>query len=64
MASNPAAARTPRLDATDLASIYRLAASDFAQVNALIPPQLASEVALVEQIGAYIVNSGGMLPTA
>ena len=59
MASNPAAARAPRLDATDLASIYRLAASDFAQVNALIPTQLASEVALVEQIGAYIVNSGG-----
>ena len=59
MASNTAAARTPRLDATDLASIYRLAASDFAQVNALIPPQLASEVALVEQIGHYIVNSGG-----
>ena len=59
MASNPAVARAPRLDATDLASIYRLAASDFAQVNALIPTQLASEVALVEQIGAYIVNSGG-----
>ena len=59
MASNPAVARMPRLRATDLASIYRLAASDFAQVNALIPPQLASEVALVEQIGAYIVNSGG-----
>ena len=59
MASNPAAARAPRLDATDLASIYRLAASDFSQVNALIPSQLASEVALVEQIGHYIVNSGG-----
>ena len=59
MASNPAVARAPRLDATDLASIYRLAASDFAQVNALIPSQLASDVALVEQIGAYIVNSGG-----
>ena len=29
MASNPAAARTPRLDATDLPSIYRLAATDF-----------------------------------
>ena len=57
MASN--AARAPRLDATDLPAIYRLVASDFHQVNALIPHHLTSEVDLVEEIGEYIVKSGG-----
>ena len=57
MASN--AARAPRLDATDLPAIYRLVASDFHQVNALIPYHLTSEVELVEEIGEYIVRSGG-----
>ncbi len=53
------AARAPRLDATDLAAIYRLVASDFQQVNALIPHHLTSEVGLVEEIGEYILQSGG-----
>ena len=58
-----AAQRTPsssaRLLASDVADIYRLVASDFHQVNALIPHQLTSEVGLVEEIGEYIVTSGG-----
>ena len=53
------AARVPRLDATDLPSIYRLVGSDFQQVNALIPHHLTSEVGLVEEIGEYILQSGG-----
>lgn len=71
MPSNPAVAATvpnpqkrnsgpspaPQRDA--LASIYALAAEDFAAVNALIPRQLTSQVGLVEEIGHHIVESGG-----
>lgn len=42
-----------------LADVYALVASDFAAVNALIPRQLTSDVELVEEIGRYIVESGG-----
>jgi octaprenyl-diphosphate synthase len=42
-----------------LAPIYGLVAEDFAAVNALIPAQLTSDVDLVEEIGHYIVESGG-----
>jgi octaprenyl-diphosphate synthase len=42
-----------------LADIYRLVAEDFDQVNTLIPQRLTSDVALVEEIGQYIVESGG-----
>jgi octaprenyl-diphosphate synthase len=42
-----------------LAPVYALAADDFAAVNALIPRQLTSDVALVEEIGHHIVESGG-----
>jgi octaprenyl-diphosphate synthase len=43
----------------ELAPVYELVAKDFQAVNELIPRQLTSEVALVEEIGGYIVNSGG-----
>ncbi len=46
-----------RLDA--LETIYALVAEDFAAVNRLIPKQLTSDVQLVEEIGEYIVASGG-----
>ena len=46
-----------RLDALD--AIYALVAEDFAAVNRLIPRQLTSDVNLVEEIGRYIVDSGG-----
>jgi octaprenyl-diphosphate synthase len=42
-----------------LESVYHLVADDFAAANRLIPAQLTSDVALVEQIGQYIVESGG-----
>jgi len=42
-----------------LAEVYGLVADDFAAVNALIPRQLTSDVAMVEEIGRYIVDSGG-----
>jgi octaprenyl-diphosphate synthase len=49
----------PGTPASPLAGIYALVADDFAAVNALIPRQLTSDVALVEEIGRYIVESGG-----
>jgi octaprenyl-diphosphate synthase len=39
--------------------IYNLVAPEMAQVNACIHARLQSEVVLINQIGAYIVNSGG-----
>ena len=42
-----------------LGAVYGLVAEDFAAVNALIPRQLTSDVALVEEIGHHIVESGG-----
>ncbi len=42
-----------------LGGIYQLVADDFAAVNELIPRQLTSDVELVEEIGRYIVESGG-----
>lgn len=39
--------------------IYRLIAPDMEQVNTCIQTRLHSEVVLINQIGAYIVNSGG-----
>jgi octaprenyl-diphosphate synthase len=42
-----------------LESVYDLVADDFAAVNQLIPRQLTSDVDLVEEIGQYIVESGG-----
>ena len=46
------------VDDNPLAEIYRLVAEDFEHVNALAP-RLTSDVALVEEIGQHIVESGG-----
>jgi len=43
----------------DIRAVYALVDEDFSAVNALIPRRLTSEVDLVEQIGRYIVESGG-----
>lgn len=43
----------------ELASINRLLADDILAMNQLIPAQLTSDVALVEEISHYIVESGG-----
>lgn len=60
MALTPAANlqldESPRMD---LAQIFDLVAVDFAAVNSLIPRQLTSDVAMVNEIGRYIVESGG-----
>lgn len=42
-----------------LKDIHALVGDDFAAVNALIPRRLTSDVGLVEEIGTYIVESGG-----
>ena len=42
-----------------LEAVNRLIAADVAAMNTLIPRQLTSDVALVEEIGHYIVESGG-----
>ena len=43
----------------DIKKIYALAADDMDAVNACIRERLHSEVVLINQIGQYIVNSGG-----
>jgi octaprenyl-diphosphate synthase len=43
----------------DIRAVYALVGDDFAAVNALIPHRLTSDVGLVEEIGRYIVDSGG-----
>lgn len=53
------ARRATGTDYGPLAPVYALVADDFAAVNALIPSQLTSDVELVEEIGHYIVESGG-----
>ncbi len=42
-----------------LRDVHALVGDDFAAVNALIPRRLTSDVGLVEEIGTYIVESGG-----
>ena len=43
----------------DLGPVYSLVQNEFRAINQLIPNQLSSDVALVEDIGKYIVDSGG-----
>jgi len=43
----------------DLKSIYTLIDDDMRAVNALIQDRLKSDVVLIDQLGHYIVNSGG-----
>ncbi len=60
MGSTPVAqlvTRTTR--GSDLDDIFSVVGDDFAKVDALIPRQLTSDVALVSEIGRYIVDSGG-----
>ncbi len=62
-ASEPAASAPPisaKAAAIDeLRPVYALVEADFRAVNELIPSKLTSDVALVEEIGRYIVESGG-----
>ncbi len=63
MPGDPAIATTTTRISADpndaLTPVYDLARDDFAEVNRLIPHQLTSDVELVEEIGRYIVDSGG-----
>ncbi|MEM7097154.1 MAG: polyprenyl synthetase family protein [Pseudomonadota bacterium] len=43
----------------ELKDVYGLVQTEFQAVNTLIPSQLTSDVELVEEIGHYIVESGG-----
>ncbi len=43
----------------DIKQIQQLSNDDMSQVNTLIQAQLTSDVALINQLGFYIVNSGG-----
>lgn len=43
----------------DIKQIQQLSNGEMSQVNALIQAQLTSDVALINQLGFYIVNSGG-----
>ena len=45
--------------AATLDDLYRLVAGEFDKITALIPNQLTSDVDMVEEIGHYIVESGG-----
>ena len=56
---NSAMTQSSAIPDNPLADIYRLVAADLDQVNTLIPQRLTSDVALVEEIGQYIVESGG-----
>ena len=49
----------------DLSAVYRLIEDDLHAVNQIIEKRLSSDVALINQMGSYIVNSGGkrMRPT-
>ena len=50
---------TKQNEQIDLGAIQRLMASDMKAVNQLIQARLTSEVVLINQLGTYIINSGG-----
>jgi len=43
----------------DINQIQQLSSDDMSEVNQLISEQLSSDVALINQLGFYIINSGG-----
>ncbi len=43
----------------EIADVYTLVQEDMLAVNAMIMDRLKSDVALINQMGAYIINSGG-----
>ena len=54
-AKKPATAQRPM----DISAVRALIAADMDQVNELVQLRLHSEVGLIDQLGQYIVNSGG-----
>ena len=58
--ASPSALQVAPVDARpDLSAIYRLIEADLHAVNQTIEQRLSSDVALINQMGSYIVNSGG-----
>ncbi len=58
--NSPSPAISAKAAAIDeLRPVYELVEADFRAVNDLIPAKLTSDVQLVEEIGHYIVESGG-----
>ena len=58
-ASSAARVVAPTPTPQGLADVFDLVSDDFARLNRLIPRQLSSGIALVEEIGRHIVNAGG-----
>ncbi|SVC84497.1 uncharacterized protein METZ01_LOCUS337351, partial [marine metagenome] len=52
-----ATARKPII--ADIAQIHNLISDDMVSVNKLIEESLSSEVPLINQLGQYIINTGG-----
>jgi len=60
MGITPAAQLVTRITRrSDLDDVFSVVRNDFAKVDALIPRQMTSDIALVSEIGRYIVDSGG-----
>ena len=60
MGITPAAQLVTRITRpSDLDDVFSVVRNDFAKVDALIPRQMTSDIALVSEIGRYIVGSGG-----
>lgn len=55
----PVQTLTKQKEQIDLGVIQRLVAGDMKAVNHLVQARLASDVVLINQLGAYIINSGG-----
>ena len=55
----PSSTNSQPSEKPDLATIHGLISDDMARVNQLIQEKLHSDVALINQLGHYIVNSGG-----
>lgn len=52
-------AKIRNINTMDIKKIQQISAMEMQQVNALISQQLNSDVALIKQLGFYIINSGG-----
>ena len=57
MTQKDATARKPII--TDITQIHNLISDDMVSVNKLIKENLSSEVPLINQLGQYIINTGG-----
>jgi len=59
MRKQPSLSAAALAPTTSIQSVYDLVAQDKRAVDAIIQQRLHSDVALINQLGAYIINSGG-----